>query len=633
MIVRMLCSLLCLLTLPLPAEAVLRALLVGVSEYPTLTKSYQLEGPRNDVARLRQILLQRGFVSEQIRVVADGIDNVPLPTRHNILAALDELALVSKRGDQVLVFFAGHGSQQPADRTTPAGREENDGLHEIFLPRDIGTWNEADTPHTVENAIIDFELLTKVDAIRRQGAFVWGVFDTCHSATLVRSADEKSDVRWRHVLPQELGIAPALLSTVKGQKNFSKQLEEPLSRTAATTPLGGSVFFYATQTTEMTPELRLPLGAVARRPHGLFAYTVMQALENGTAMTYRQMAQFILNKYGAINEARATPLFTGTDLDAAVLGQAENQARVLPESVSYRLRVGVDASGCRIPCPLQAVVAVLKKEGIAGAQIDWMEAGADIVLKLLPDRLLFLPPSAQGQMACAPGIEPAACAMAVNRQAPGLILSPTSRSTTDLNVGDQIAQRLHAIARVTNLMRMAVQLSSRGQSSELAISVVLKRRGRPPLPITPESVPLLHPQDQLAITLHNSGSTPLDVTLLYADGYYGVEALFPNSSGGSNRLPAAATTAPLEIEITAQTQGIERLIAIAVAARKHAERADFSFLAQQPLEVLSSRGGGQPEEAVAFRDAAFADFTRRSGTPHMPSNRTTMQIFTLEVRP
>ena len=48
---------------------VLRALLVGVSEYPGLPEQAQLKGPRNDVERLGGLLRRRGFADENVTVL------------------------------------------------------------------------------------------------------------------------------------------------------------------------------------------------------------------------------------------------------------------------------------------------------------------------------------------------------------------------------------------------------------------------------------------------------------------------------------------------------------------------------------------------------------------------------------
>lgn len=308
------------------ALAEMRALLVGVSAYPTLLPAMQLEGPRNDVLRMRSVLAQRGLVQNNLILLADGVPGAQAPTRANIMRALESLAKVAKADDVIVLYFAGHGSQQPVVPGSPQGKAEPDGLHEIFLPADIGTWDGK--AGTVQNALVDFELRAAVDKIRSRGAFVWGVFDACHSATLVRGGAESADVRYRHIPPEALDVPVAALDAASARASSTaattppvKTPEPALVERAAGGNAGGAVFFYAAQTTERTPEMRLPLGSPSREPYGLFSFMLTRALESGQPMSYRQLGQYVLAQYSGMNEARITPMFTGSGLDQAVLGQ------------------------------------------------------------------------------------------------------------------------------------------------------------------------------------------------------------------------------------------------------------------------------------------------------------------------
>ena len=159
------------------------ALLVGVSEYPTLEPGLQLNGgPRNDVLLFQRYLQERGVTSDNITVLTDGTRDAALPTRSAILENLSRLGEQAGPGDFVVLVFAGHGSQQPS-KDDP--RIEPDGLDEIFLPRDVGHW--VGETAAVENAITDNEFGEALDRIRARGAFVWAIFDTCHSATMTRA--------------------------------------------------------------------------------------------------------------------------------------------------------------------------------------------------------------------------------------------------------------------------------------------------------------------------------------------------------------------------------------------------------------------------------------------------------------
>ena len=290
------------------------ALLVGVSTYPGLPEKDWLTGPANDVRLMRQVLLTRGFAASRIQVLADGVADAALPTRNAILDGLDELAGEVGAGDFVYLHFAGHGARQPQGAQDTD--VEPDGLDEIFLPRDIGRWDQD--IQRVENAISDDEFDRYISAIRRRGAFVWAVFDSCHSGTLMRGAPGPA-VRYRRVDEDALGI-PA-----QAMDQAIAAAPAPAD-TGAAAPVvaelqGGYVAFYAAQTHEQAPELQLPLRQAERDWHGLLSYNVAAVLAAPRSMTYRQAAQRILQQYAATNLRSPTPLFEGSHLDARLLGQ------------------------------------------------------------------------------------------------------------------------------------------------------------------------------------------------------------------------------------------------------------------------------------------------------------------------
>lgn len=692
------------------AHAEMRALLVGVSSYPTLDKARQLLGPRNDVQRVRQVLEQRGFARDRITVLADGVPGAQQPTRANILRALETQALEARSGDTVVLYFAGHGSQQPADRKTPEGRLEPDGLHEIFLPIDVGRWDGQ--AGRVHNAIVDHELRAAVDQVLDRGAFVWGVFDACHSASLVRGGAE-SEVRYRHVSPEELGIDPQQIDSATADamrtRGGATPDAGPLGETAFRAGRGHAVYFYAAQTTELTPELPLPLGGARREPYGLFSFMLNRALELGQPMSYRQLGQYILSQYGSINEARVTPLFAGTALDQAVLGQqqlsvrqwpmtegkqtvpvgalsgivegalfavvpgplastdeaigylraqrvqvnqseleavayggksvptaaglkAGSYARLVSNPEKYALRVAVDSRACPAKCPWDPVIERLRKDGVPGADVQWTTGGAEVTLKLLPDRIVALSPSEQGEVTCGKAGE---CKDI--RRGTTLSTWESLRTSAAGAAVNDLTGALHAIARSRNLMMLATRLSAQSRDTGLAVTVqYLPRGSQTRRPITPERVPVLRAGDTVIVGLANQGPKALDVTLLYADARYGISVQYPLQAGEVNRLEPGSKIEidDIGIQDTDGVVGIERLLAISVEAEKHGERADFSFLAQPTLKDvgLRTRGGPQSDEVQAFLDAGFADYATRGAPARMPGRRTGMQVFTFDIR-
>jgi hypothetical protein len=293
------------------------ALLVGASTYPNLAQAFWLKGPANDVALVRGYLENAApvpFAAENITVLADGVDGAEAPTLAAIRAAFDALEAKVQPGDFIYLHFSGHGSQSPArDPET-----ELDGLDEIFLPVDIGPWN--DTVGNVQNALVDDEIGQMLDRLRARGADIWVVFDACHSGTATRAAPGgDDDLRARQLPAAALGVPEDAVTEAA-----SRALPPPDDpRAPADSPValpegaGKLVAFFAAQTNETTPEKNLPRGKPGRMPLGVFTHTLFETLAEYPGATYRQIGQEVLRKYAVKNLARSTPLFEG-DLDAVV---------------------------------------------------------------------------------------------------------------------------------------------------------------------------------------------------------------------------------------------------------------------------------------------------------------------------
>lgn len=702
----------------MPAPALnYRALLIGVSDYPELDRRWALEGPKNDVARMRQLLLDRGFAAGNIRVLADGLPNAVLPTRTAILEALEHLAETAASNDYIVIQLSGHGSQQPVPLDHPALANEPDGLFEVFLPRDVSGWSnrQAGIEGQIRNAIIDYEIREQVDRMVARGAFVWGLMDACHAATLVRGpADD--EVRSRQIPPLELGISQLMLDDAQARASSGRPRLLPREADRRASRLGGSVFFYAAQTTEAAQEMRLPADDPARRSHGLLSFTVMQALEGGATMSFQQLAQQVLMRYAAMPNARATPIFAGTALQAGVFGQAHLTARqwslaradrltleagslagleagavlaVLPTPLSaiddalgyvsvaeagamtsslvpishegrravtpealhkgrvarlvapafrFGFVVGIDLEACAEPCPFQPVVDLFRPapasaEGL-GVDIRWVGPRESAHLRLVADgsRLWLLPPGMPlSNLKCL--TEEGArerCRDRLERRF--LFLDASTADASIARLTGQMHTMLQAAGRASRLMRIAAGLASSG-ADKLAVSVSREPAagsGEPASPVVAFQSSRMQNQDVVRITLENTGALPLDATILYLDSRFGITAIHP-LQGAVNRIePRATLTTGLVIED--RTLGLERLLVIAVTARRLDERADFSFLADGAAGGTRAAGGFfDPGQFLG--NAGFDPPGTRSGARRPVPRQITIQTYTWQVEP
>jgi hypothetical protein len=282
-------------------------MVVGVGQYEHLDASLSLDGPPNDVPLMLTWLQRQGVPRRQLTVLADQVPNADgLPTRERILDTLRALPEKMQPGDIAFLYFAGHGSQQPEGG---AQWSKADGMDEIFLPRDVGRWDE--NSGQVKGAIAGSDIGRAVQTLRARGIFVWLVFDSCHSATMSRA------LMIPHI--RSRGVASAQLGVPRGSESGQgKAVQRPnrLVKLEGTALAGGYVAFYAAQTVDAAPEMPLPPGEPHSRVHGLFTYALLKSLAATGTGSYREVAHRILAFYASIYPA-TTPEFEGA-LDGAI---------------------------------------------------------------------------------------------------------------------------------------------------------------------------------------------------------------------------------------------------------------------------------------------------------------------------
>ena len=162
-------ALLCALVITLPAAAQGRniALLIGVGDYGHARLN--LEGPVHDVPALRSVLQRRwGFAEADIVTLVDA-----QATREAVLRALRDLQWRSGPGDQVLIYFSGHGLsalQGAMEVPVPHGSG-------AFVPFGVNTQDPAALARGMIVGRTDLQpLLRELD---RGGRRVWVVSDSC----------------------------------------------------------------------------------------------------------------------------------------------------------------------------------------------------------------------------------------------------------------------------------------------------------------------------------------------------------------------------------------------------------------------------------------------------------------------
>ena len=367
---------------PAPAEPVARevvrstvgptrhALLVACSTYPALAPQYHLQGPPQDVRLLAEQLTKKFQIAPaNITKLLEGEPAAMLPQRANILREFDRLAQVAARGDQIVILLGGHGTQQPDNNPGSRDDSEPDGMDEVFLPSDFESRYDA-ANKTIVGAITDDEIGQKLQAIRQKGAFVWIIFDCCHSGTMTRGTDVETP---RHISPKEAGIPAGVLAAVTpaapadGARGGPDPEETPIEASAAATgTLGGLAAIYAALPTEKTFDDSFPKGVPASQQvrHGILTYAICQILERASEpLTYTELVERVRQQYVQWRRPGGpTPLVDGPDREKEIFGEQQWPGRSAMKLKVAGGKMTVNAGGLQGLSP-GAILAVMPPAG------------------------------------------------------------------------------------------------------------------------------------------------------------------------------------------------------------------------------------------------------------------------------
>ncbi|MBW0502952.1 hypothetical protein O181_042667 [Austropuccinia psidii MF-1] len=145
-----------------------KALCVGIN-YVGLKG--QLRGCHNDALNIQRFLIERyNYKSEDMVMLLDTPNANPrqVPTRANIISAMQWLVSNAQPNDSLFFHFSGHGGQ-----TEDLDGDEDDGFDEVIYPLD----------HERAGHIVDDDMWAIMVAPLPPGCRLTAIFDSCHSGT------------------------------------------------------------------------------------------------------------------------------------------------------------------------------------------------------------------------------------------------------------------------------------------------------------------------------------------------------------------------------------------------------------------------------------------------------------------
>ena len=150
-----------------------KAVLVGINYIRN--PSIRLNGCLNDVDNTSKILMSKyGYTSNNITILRDDSkNNALLPTRANIIAALQKLVSESNKCSEIWFQYSGHGSQ-----IRDTDRDEADRLDEVIVPMDY-----------LQSGMISDDLVYFI--VKNSACRTVLLFDSCHSGSMC-------DLQWSY---------------------------------------------------------------------------------------------------------------------------------------------------------------------------------------------------------------------------------------------------------------------------------------------------------------------------------------------------------------------------------------------------------------------------------------------------
>ncbi len=620
------------------AYAAQRALLVGVSELVNQPQSLWLQAPRNDVILMRDTLLGQGFKPDDITILADGVAGAALPEAARIHEALLRLLKSSQSGDSVVLYFSGHGTRISG---LVKDYQEPDGLAENFLARDVrGSVNGATT--ALQGGVKDVEFGNWIKALLAKNVSVWSVFDTCSAASMTRSAASvpaayAEDIRFR-------GIHFSQLALSKAGKLIQSAFSPPDGLTASKEagPRAQYIAFFASESHQITPELRLPRQQKDARHHGLLTWAVAQSFQSKPE-TWRELYQGVLNAYPPVidelqrlfpSRELPSPVAEG-DLDFKIFSNKRASNNALPnwpaqragahltlksgllDGIELEQKVNVtalqsdgvalaaegritaaDASSSRLQVP--AMLSSLK--GVTNWSVSPVNAPSSISLRVRAANLVS-PDQAVGYPASIKQVTDSAFDVQVSKSSSGeFSLQAVPELATALQANQIVfadanaaQERLKDLAQwkwLSHVANLAKGMDIEGFSASLEITEAGKST-RAELMQGINSARPISTTGGVNLMVKNTSGQSFDLLIAIQDSSGKLHAVYPDSVNESNRFERGTKQSPALKRFALPMNRINtaaRLIVVAGLAQPLSQPRLFGINLQEPSDQVRVRG-------------------------------------------
>ncbi|KAG2149074.1 metacaspase-1 [Suillus bovinus] len=266
-----------------------KALCIGINY---IGQSEQLRGCINDANNIKRFLAtQFGYKEEDMVILTDDArDPRQLPTRQNILRAMEWLVRDARPNDSLFFHYSGHGGQ-----TKDLDGDEEDGYDEVIYPVDF-----KESGHIVDDMMHDIMVKSLPPGCR-----LTAIFDSCHSGSALdlpfvystegkikepNLAAEAGQSLMSAVTSYARGDMSGVFSSVKGlikTASGDRQKAEMISRTTKTSP-ADCISWSGCKDSQTSADAE-----EAGKATGAMSYAFIKALTNNPQQSYQQLLNSI----------------------------------------------------------------------------------------------------------------------------------------------------------------------------------------------------------------------------------------------------------------------------------------------------------------------------------------------------
>ncbi|ODV61399.1 caspase family protein ASCRUDRAFT_33987 [Ascoidea rubescens DSM 1968] len=260
-----------------------KALLIGINYIGTKNK---LNGCINDVKNVEQFLIENGYQEDDIVKLVDTANfERAIPTRTNIIDAMEWLVKDAKENDSLFFHFSGHGGL-----TEDKNNIEYDGFAQVIYPLDFET----------NGSIIDYDLHTLLVKPLPKGCRLTTIFDCCHSGSILNLPymySTKGVIKQPNILAEvQDGLIDTVTSSLlSGTFQATKLLT--LVGTAAFKKFNNDKIFEQQKKTNTSPADVISLSGckdnqtsadskIGGMATGAMSYAFMKVMNSGQAQSY-----------------------------------------------------------------------------------------------------------------------------------------------------------------------------------------------------------------------------------------------------------------------------------------------------------------------------------------------------------